>query len=275
MGASPACLNTVGLSSEHKAMVTFSNPESTLVTLNQKGSLALAFKKSVKSYQRYLDDTKTFCESKDIDDIKNNILSIISLFPKSIPINLECSHFLSVFLDVVFLRQSSTDTILTSMKRNMGAPPGFVPSQSVAPLKFKLSGLYGDILRIRRICSIPDFVHLHDKFLIREYKTLGYQGVQQYFDKRVAEIAENYDDSFKRVAEKEVPEGLVFGATTRMEGISQTHIVVKEIIKRSLGPVDARLPMLVPATRLGELLHTRRRYFKKLRAGQDQCCSPK
>ena len=208
---------------------------------------------------------KTICESKDIVDIRNNIHSIISLFPRSIPINLECSHVLSVFLDVTIFRKTSTNTLETSLKRNMGTPPGFVPSQSSVPLKFKLSGLNTDALRIRKICSHQDLVKLHDKLLIREYKTLGYLAIDKFMDKIVKEISEACDSSFNRVEFKEKPVGLVYGATSVMEGDSQTHKVVNEIIKKSLGNEAAKMPMLIPATRLGELLHTKRRYFKKMR----------
>ena len=253
MGASPVCLNIVGLASEHRRLVSQGARSTTMG--------------DCKSYQRYLDDTRTLGESKNVDGIKDIIMNIATMFPKVIPINIECSHVYNTFLDVVSIRKLSTGKVETIMKKNMGTPPGFIPVQSKIPYRYKMSGLNGDILRIRRICSKPAYIKLHDEMLIREYITLGYhpKRIEESFQERLKVISEEFDSEMNRISKKEKMEGLVYGSTTKMEFGGETHIITKEIIRSALGDLEARPPMTIPSTKLVEFLHTRKRYFKKLR----------
>ena len=78
-------------------------------------------------------------------------------------------------------------------------------------------------------------------------------------------IEANFNDQFKKIDEKETTEGLVYGATTKREEAARTHHKVKRIVKYSLIKEQVKLPMEISSTKLGEILHTKRRYLRKLR----------
>ena len=150
------------------------------------------------------------------------------------------------------------------MKRNMGAPPSFIPVDSAVPTKYKHAGVNGDMLRIRRICSTTSYVNLHDSLLRREYYTLGYGRIKEIMEKRIKELEEEFDRDYNRISKEKSKDGLVYGATCIMEAGAGTHAIVKYFIKKSRNN-GSRMPMLVPGMKLGTLLHTRKRYFSKLR----------
>ena len=265
MGASPACLTLVGLVREHhKFMKKYVEPLSDNMKEVFNSAQIVPAQTNIKTYKRYIDDIHNILEADENTDLKDSLANIITVFLNSIPINLECSHMFSTFLDVVMIRKISTGKIETIMKKNMGAPVSFVHSSSSVPMKYKYSGLNGEVLRIRRICSKTNFNALHDKFLLREYIALGYRP-QDHLNKRIRQIKEEYDYDFKKIASPDKEEGIVYGAVSIMEGKARTHQTVQKILKVSLQNPAIKLPLLVPGFKLGPMLHTRKRYLSTLR----------
>ena len=84
-------------------------------------------------------------------------------------------------------------------------------------------------------------------------------------ERRKKEIEEQFDANYNRKDNARDMSGLVLGATVIMEKGSQTHIVVRDILKEALEDSTIRLPTLVPSTKLINLLHTKRKYLTKLR----------
>ena len=272
MGASPACLNLVGLAAEHRRIVKEPsdkskapvNPVNVVDTHGKPFSDCLA-------YRRYLDDTQALGESKYAMGVKKMIMGIATMFPSTIPINIDCSHIFSNFLDVTAIRESSTGAISTTVKRNITTPPSFVPNKSQVPFKVKMAGLNGDMLRIRRICSKEEYVKTQDTLLKNEYLALGYSShkINQAMEERREAIKNDFNSDYSRKETVKDMNNLVYGATSKMETGSMTHQVVKEIISSALGDNQARLPILIPATKLGEILHTKQRYMDKLRSSSE------
>ena len=161
----------------------------------------------------------------------------------------------------------STGAIQTTVKRNITTPPSFVPNKSQVPLRVKMAGLNGDMLRIRRICSKTEFVKTQDTLLEHEYLSLGYSNtnISRAMEERREANKHAFDSDLNRKETMKDTANLVYGATSKMETGSMTHLVVRKIISSSLGDNQARLPILIPATKLGEILHTRKRYMEKLR----------
>ena len=104
-----------------------------------------------------------------------------------------------------------------------------------------------------------------DTIIENEYRSLGYRCIKRITSRIKDTICKNYDENFLKIEEKEIPEGIVYGAVTKKESITGTHQIVKRIVKLSLVNKSVKLPMETPTTKLGEILHTKKRYLAKLR----------
>ena len=130
------------------------------------------------------------------------------------------------------------------------------------------------MIRIRRTCSKPIFIWQMDKLLLRELTALGHKTGDQEMSKFKATIKMNYnDDMTKKDKEPETETEetkKVYGATTKVEAIGRTHQKVISILTETLGTSTANMPMLVPSTKLKEILTTRKRYLSKLNLNKNK-----
>ena len=131
--------------------------------------------------------------------------------------------------------------------------------------RIKLSTLHSELIRIRRICSHQKYIDLYDSLLLREYETRGYANIKRTMEMAKLQISENYDANLKRKPTEAVSK-LVYGATSIFDTVSNSHVIVKNIIKNSLTFTDIRLPFTVPNVKIKRLLHTKKRYLQKTRA---------
>ena len=255
--SSGACLNLVGLTSEfHK----ISPPPSP----HNKGPLQPSI------YFRFLDDTKAIMECNDPSNMSASIINIGTMFPASIPINIDMFNVIGSFLDIITIRKLSTGTFETILKKNLSSPPAYIPFISAVPNHYKMSALKTEMIRIRRICSKNIFIWHMDKLLLRELAALGHKNGSHEMSTFKETINKDYDENFvKKKEDKEDDKtNRVYGATTKMETLGGTHIKVLNILSESLGNSEASLPMIVPTTKLKEILHTRRKYMTKLQCNK-------
>lgn len=249
--ASGACLTLTGLTSEYqKLSPTFSPGLHNILTPS--------------AYFRYLDDTKGIIEGDSGDNIKETIMNIGTMFPTTIPINIDLFSFCGSFLDITTVRKLSSYGLETIMKKNFSSPPGYIPYISAVPNQYKHSALKSEMIRIRRTCSKPIFIWLLDKLLLRELNSLVHKGAATEMSKYKNFIKSNYDDNMVRKEKEKDCNIRVWGATCRMEVKEGTHATVMKILKEALGDSEANLPTIVPSTNLKEVLTSRRRYMAKL-----------
>ena len=106
---------------------------------------------------------------------------------------------------------------------------------------------------------------LFDRHLINELNSLGYSEAKKSAQIRIKEIEDSFDKDLNKIDKTRDLGNLVLGATSVMEGASQTHVAVRNILKESLTDTNVRLPTLIPSTKLINLLHTRRKYLNNMR----------
>ena len=190
MSGSPICLDIVGLSSEVQRISIHNslspNLPSHLYTLLSENELTL--RGTVQTYMRYQDDTKAIAYSKEKTDLKFIILNIGTMFPRHIPINIDCFHIFGSFLDVTVLRSLTKNNFMTMVKKKFTSPPKVLNPNSMTPPKIKHSSLYSELLRIRRICSTEEVINLYDNLLRREYKSRGYKNVEKKIEIAIKKI---------------------------------------------------------------------------------------
>ena len=251
--SSGACLTLVGLTSEYHRLTPPHNPKNNNLLCPS-------------AYFRYLDDTKAIIESNNKVSMAATIINIGTMFPSTIPINVDLFHICSSFLDIITIRKLSSGTFSTLLKKNLSSPPAYIPFMSAIPSHYKLSALKTEMIRIRRTCSKPIFVWHMDNLLIRELNTLGHKNASIELNKFKTYIATNYDHNMSKITkdDEDNEQKKVYGATSKMEQIGGTHHKVTNIIKNALGDQETNLPMLVPSFKLKEILHTRRKYLAKL-----------
>ena len=268
MSASPICLDIVGLSSEVKRIsINNSLPQDLPLQMYELlNDDEISLEGNLRSYMRYQDDTKAIAYSQKQTNIKFIILNIGTMFPSHIPINLDCFHLYGSFLDVTFLRSISSNRFTTMVKKKFTSPPTVLNPKSMTPPKLKNCSLYSELLRIRRICSKEKIINLYDSLLLREFKSRGYSNVETKIQLALNKINRNFDSSFKRLEKEVNTSKLVYGSTSVFDKFSNSHQVVRRILKKSLGDQDVRLPLLIPAKKLKSYLHTKRRYLAKLRS---------
>ena len=197
MTASPASLDLVGLASEISRLSQYrqSRMPEPLTTFLSKDNFNKS-KEAIKDYSRYQDDTLVVVSSNSTNKIKHLVLNIGIMFPKTIPINIDLSHIFGTFLDVACLKTISSNKIETLIKKKIAAAIKAVPAFSMTPTKFKLSTIYGEMIRIRRICSKPILVSFYDNLLKREFERKGYCSIKNHMKRSIERINNNFDENF-------------------------------------------------------------------------------
>jgi hypothetical protein len=74
-------------------------------------------------------------------------------------------------------------------------------------------------------------------------------------------IEKEYDENYQRKNSRSIPEGIVYGATSEYDSTWETHKVLKNLLSRGLMG-NARMPIIVPGTRLRTKYYTKKRYLK-------------
>ena len=81
----------------------------------------------------------------------------------------------------------------------------------------------------------------------------------------IERINNNFDENFEKKTVHADHENLVFGSTVTYDTVSNSHVIVKNILKNSMTFENVKLPMTVPSVKLKRLLHTKKKFLKKLR----------
>ena len=215
-------------------------------------------------YLRYQDDTKAIASSEEIEDLRNIVLNIGTLFPQRIPINIDLFHNFGTFLDVAFLRKLSTNKIELFPKKKISSPLTFINAKSMSPNRFKFGTLYSELVRTRRICSQKHFIPIFDNLLLREFNAMGYNSISKKMKKFIKLIQERFDENMFRLPAAPSEKRTVYGSTSILDKSSGSHRVVRKLIKDSLGKIDATLPSLISSTKLKCLIYSKRIYLKKM-----------
>ena len=263
MPASPAGLDIVGLSSEVKRFQT-KQFKFTELPSNLKSTLNCSLEKLV-NYTRYQDDTNIVASSTEPEDLKNLTLNIGTLFSQRIPVNIDLFHIYGSFLDVVFLRKLSSGKIETFPKKKLTSPVTFIHSKSMSPTKHKYSTIFSELVRIRRICSKPSFIPFFDHLLAREFRSLGYTSIEKKIKKLIEEIRCKFDEKMFKIPAEKPYKRIVYGSTVVLDSVSNSHNIVRDILKSSLAEIDVTLPMKIPSKKLKTILHTKNRYLAKMK----------
>ena len=74
-------------------------------------------------------------------------------------------------------------------------------------------------------------------------------------------IEQEYDENYQRKNSRTIPDGIVYGATSVYDSTWETHKVLKSLLSRGLMG-NARMPIIVPGTRLRTKYYTKKRYLK-------------
>ena len=190
---------------------------------------------------------------------------MIGSVPLTYSLNIDCYHIHKSFLNVTFIRSLSNNSIETLMKKKFTSPSTILPAASMTPNNIKLTTLFSELLRIRRICSKTKYVDLFDKLLEKEFTLKGYININIKITKFIKKINSDYDSRYKKIVASKKTTGLVYGATTIFDKTSNSHLIVKKILKCSLCKSDIKLPFLIPFKKMKSILQTKKRYLSKLR----------
>ena len=180
-------------------------------------------------------------------------------------INIDLFHIFGSFLDVTFLRKLSVEKIETLVKKKFTCPITVVNSSSMTPNRSKYCTLYSELLRIRRISSKKEFIALYDRLLSREFYTQGYLSVDSKIKFYIEQIDKNFDVNFVKIPKETKKSLVVYGAVSIFDSVTNSHRIVRKILRDSLTIFDANMPTLIPSNKLKMILHTKKRYLLKMK----------
>ena len=107
---------------------------------------------------------------------------------------------------------------------------------------------------------------MNDICLRNELVSRGYirDYISAQIEQRIKVLEQDYNEEYQRKIPRNIPEGIVFGATSEYDATWETHKVLKNLLRRGLMG-NARMPLIVPGTRLRNKYYTKKRYLKLAR----------
>ena len=81
----------------------------------------------------------------------------------------------------------------------------------------------------------------------------------------IEEIRCKFDEKMFKIPAEKPYKRIVYGSTVVLDSVSNSHNIVRDILKSSLAEIDVTLPMKIPSKKLKTILHTKNRYLAKMK----------